>query len=126
MRLWGNWGRVFEGETPGHISHTQASQGVDTVNVHGARTADTLTARAAESQSRVEFVLNTDQGVQHHGAGLVQVELVALHGRLLGRSVRVPAVDLEGLHVGVLRGSGLDILGGLDGGIGTSKGGGPE
>jgi len=105
---------------------TQASQGVNTVDVHGARTTDTLTARAAESQSRIDFVLNTDESVQHHGAGLLQVELVALHGGLLARGIRIPTVDLEGLHGRVLRGDGVDILGGLDGGIGASKSGGPE
>jgi hypothetical protein len=105
---------------------TQASQGVNTVDVHSARTTDTLTARAAESQSRVNFVLNTDESVEHHGAGLLQVELVALHGGLLARGVRIPAVDLEGLHGRVLRGDGVDILSGLDGGIGASKSGGPE
>ena len=107
-------------------SHTQASQSVDTVNVHSTATTDTLTARAAESKGRVEFVLYPDQSIEHHGAGLVQVELVVLHGGLLAGSIRVPAVDLEGLQVGVLGGAGLDILARLDSGIGASKSCGPK
>lgn len=106
--------------------HTQAGEGVDTVNVHGTRTADSLTAGSAEGQSRVNLVLYPDKSVQHHGAGLVEVELVALHVGLLARLVRVPAVDLEGLHVGVLGGNRVDILSRLDGRIGASNGGGPE
>ena len=106
--------------------HTQASQSVDTVNVHGTATTDALTARSSEGQSRVEFVLDPDESVEHHRTGLVQVELVVLHSGLLARLVRVPAVDLEGLHVGLLGGVGLDGLSRFDGRVRTSKGGGPE
>lgn len=111
---------AFCGVTRGH---TQAGQGVDTVNVHGAGTANTLTAGSAEGQGRVNLVLYPDKSVQHHGTGLVEVQLVALHVGLLTRLVRVPAVDLESLHVGVLGGDGVDILGSrLDSRIGASKG----
>jgi len=111
-------------------AHTQAGQGVDTVNVHGTGTANTLTAGSAEGQGRVNLVLYPDESVEHHRAGLVEVELVALHSRLLTRCVRVPTVDLESLHVGVGGGDRVDILvdnlGRLDGRIGASKGGRPE
>lgn len=96
--------------------HTQAGQSVDTVDVHGARTADTLTAGSPEGQGRVEFVLNTDERIEHHGSGLVEVEIVGLHLGLLARLIRVPAVDLEGLHLGLLGGSRLN------GRIGASEG----
>lgn len=119
-QLTSNWSVCGEIE-----ARTQAGQGVDTVNVHGAGTADTLTAGTAEGQGRVELVLDADEGIQHHGTGLVEIELVALHGRLLGRGVRVPAVDLEGLHVGVVGGNRVDRLG-LNGRIGASEAGGPE
>ena len=98
-------------------AHTQASQGVDTVNVHGAGTADTLTAGSTESESWVKLVLDANKSIQHHGTGFVQVELIRLHGGLLGRGVRVPAVDLEGLHLGGLG----DIA--VDGRIGASEAG---
>jgi len=96
--------------------HTQAGKSVDTVDVHGARTANTFTARSPESQGRVEFVLYPDESVEHHGSGLVQVEVVGGHLGLLTGLVRVPTVDLESLHLGVLGGSRLD------GGIGASEG----
>lgn len=57
----------------------QAGQGVDTVDVHGARTADTLTTTPPEGKGRVHLVLDTDERIQHHGSGLVQVEGVCLH-----------------------------------------------
>lgn len=129
-------------DTPG-FKHTQASQGVDTVNVHRTATADTLSAASPEGQGGVHLVLYPDERIEHHGPGLVQIQLVGLHGGLLGGLVGVPAVDMELLdarvlgHVGVLirRGLGLgDGLGagiaglsdGVDGGIGASEDGGAE
>lgn len=106
--------------------HTQASQSVNAINVHSTATTDTLTARSAEGQGRVKLVLYPDESVQHHGACLVQVELVALHRGLLGRCVRVPTVDLEGLHIGRLRDVRIDGLGRLDSRVRASEGGGPE
>lgn len=50
---------------------TQASQGVDTVNVHRTATTDTLSATSPESQGWVDFVLNSDERIEHHGTGLV-------------------------------------------------------
>jgi len=94
------------------MAHTQAGKGVGAVDVHGTAAANALTATTAEGQGRVQLVLDAQQGVQNHGAGLVKVKGVALHARLLGRLVRVPAVDLEGLEPGLLaRRSGL--LGGV-------------
>lgn len=98
--------RVVESGRRGRSKRTQAGKGVDTVNVHGAGTADALSARASEGQSGVELVLDADQGVEHHGTRLVQVERVALHARLVAGGVGVPSVDVERLDlaVGVLCG----------------------
>ena len=57
----------------------QAGQGVDTVDVHGAATTDTLATTPPEGKGRVDLVLDTDERIQHHGSGLVQVEGVRLH-----------------------------------------------
>ena len=57
----------------------QAGQGVDTVDVHGAATADTLTTTPPEGKSGVDLVLDANERIQHHGSGLVQVECVGLH-----------------------------------------------
>lgn len=96
--------------------HTEASKGVLAVDVHGAGAADTLAATSAERQGRVDLVLDADDGVEHHGAGLVEVNGVALQARLLGGRVRVPAVDLERLEARLLL---LDLA---DGGHGARKG----
>jgi hypothetical protein len=82
--------------------HTQAGKSVDTVNVHGAGTADTLSAGSAESKSRVQLILDSDQSIQHHRTGLVEVEGVALHAGLVAGSIGVPSVDVEGLDLAVL------------------------
>lgn len=42
----------------------QAGKSVDTVNVHGTRTTDTLSARSSESKSRVELILDLDLQTQ--------------------------------------------------------------
>ena len=104
-------------------THTQASQSVNTIDVHGAATTDTFTARPTESQSRVHFVLYPDKSVQHHGSGFLQIKLVALHGGFLARLVRVPAVDLEGLHARVLRGNWVNGGSRLNGGVRAGEGG---
>lgn len=100
--------------------HTQASQCIDTVDVHGTTTADTLSATSPEGQGGVDLVLDSDERIQHHGTGLVQIQAVGLHLGLLGGLVRVPAVDVELLdsrslgQVGVLNvrspGLGGDLL----------------
>jgi hypothetical protein len=41
----------------------ETGKSVDSVNVHRARSADTLSARSSESQSRVHLVLDLDLGV---------------------------------------------------------------
>lgn len=70
------------------------------IDVHGAAAADSLAAAPSESESRVELILDANQGIEDHGARLVEVDGVGLQPRLLGRRVGVPAVDLEGLGAG--------------------------
>ena len=92
-----------QGQELVHVGHTQASERVLAVDVHGTATADTFTAASSEGESRVQFVLDADDGVQHHRAGLVQIDGVALHVRLFARGIRVPSVDLECLHARLFR-----------------------
>lgn len=87
--------------------HTQASESVDTINVHRTATADTLSATSPESQGGVDLVLDTDERIEHHGTGLVQIQLIGLHLGLLGGSIGVPAVDLELLDARLLGGGGF-------------------
>lgn len=94
----------------------QASKSVLSVDVHGAATADTLTATSSKCQGRVELVLDSDKGIENHRSSLVEVQRVGLKTGLLAGSIGVPSVDLEGLHLG------LGLLGRLtDGGHGTSE-----
>lgn len=92
---------------------TQAGQGVDAVNVHRARSADTLSATSAECEGRVDLVLDANEGIEHHGAGLVQVQGVGLHPWLLRRLIGVPSVDVESLDLRRLGRSGLSDCAGL-------------
>lgn len=82
---------------------TQTCQCVDSINVHRTAPANPLATASPERQCRVHLVLDPDQSVQHHWSGLVEIKAVLLHFRLRGRLVRVPSVDLEGLHLGLLR-----------------------
>ena len=95
------------------VPHTKTCQCVDSVNVHGAASANTLTTTPPKGQSRVHLVLNPDECIQHHGSGLVQVQSVRLHLGLGCGLVRIPAVDVESLHFGIFGGRGLLDVGRL-------------
>ena len=45
----------------------KAGKTVLAVDVHGARTANTLTARSSKSKGRVNLVLDLEKSIQHHG-----------------------------------------------------------
>lgn len=90
------------------VLRTETCQGVDSVNVHGTTSANTLATTPPESQSGVHLVLDPDERIQHHGSGLVQVECVRLHLGLGGRLIWVPSVDVEGLGLRIF--AGLWIL----------------
>lgn len=84
------------------IQRTKTSQGVDTVNVHGTTSANSLSATPPKCQSWVDFILNPDQCIEHHGSRLVEIELVRLHLGLRGWLVGVPSVNVECLNLGAL------------------------
>ena len=86
----------------------QTGQTVLAIDVHGARTADTLTARSSESKRGVLLVLDLEQSVEDHRAAttefrnrsgkiLIEVDHVLLVVRLdiLGRVVAEKAEELE-------------------------------
>jgi len=91
----GGLGRVL-------LDAAETRERVDTVNVHGTRATDTLTARAAEGKGGVLLVLDLDlcgvleessqccaghthKSIEHHRTTLVEVDLVRLElGLLLG------------------------------------------
>lgn len=100
---------------------TQASKSVDSVNIHGARSANAFSAGSAESKSWVDLVLNANERIQHHRSGLVEIQGICLHLWLLRWSVWVPSVDVEGLGLCVFAwcwlgdGAGLGGWGDLGG-----------
>jgi hypothetical protein len=85
------------------VDPTEASKGVLSIDVHGARSANTLTTRTAKSKCRIYFVLDLDESVKNldelypvishvlhkemkssdHRPRLVQINLVGLKLRLL-------------------------------------------
>lgn len=101
---------------PGEVSHTQASQSILPIDVHGAATADAFSTATSEGDGGIELILDSDQGIQDHRAGLVQVEGVGLKARLLAGCIGVPSVNLEGPQLG------LGLCGSLtDGGHGAGE-----
>ena len=50
----------------------QASQTVFAIDVHGARTADTLTARSSEREGVIDLVLDLEQCVQNHRTATIR------------------------------------------------------
>ena len=47
------------------VDAAETSEGVLTINVHGTRAADTLSARTPKCQSRVDLVLDLDEGIKY-------------------------------------------------------------
>jgi len=72
----------------------KTSQVVDTIDVHGAGSADTFSARSSESKSRVDLVLDHDKSIKNHWAAFVHVDFVGLHSGL-SAIIGVPSVNLE-------------------------------
>jgi len=85
----------------------QACKSVNTINVHRAASADTLSAAPSECEGGVDLIFDSDQGIQHHWAGFVQIQGVALHAWLGGWLIRVPSVDVECLDLRVCIRSGF-------------------
>jgi len=85
----------------------QTRKRIHTIDIHSAAATDTLSTASSEGQGGIHLVLDPDERVEHHRAGLVQIEGVGLHAGLCGWMVGVPAVDLKGLHLCVFAGCGL-------------------
>ena len=88
----------------------KTGKGVHSTNVHCAGAADSLPTASPEIQSTsilgptheikillpeseagVHLILDLDEGVQHHGATVVEVHLVLLHPGLVSRLFWVPS-----------------------------------
>src|SRR5439155_5344305 len=73
-----------------------AGQAVLAVHVHRTGAANTLAAGAAEGQGGIQLALDLDQRIQNHRPGLVEIDLVGIHARVLA-AVGIVAVDVEPL-----------------------------
>ena len=93
--------------------HTQASQCVDSINVHCATPTDSLPTTPPKCQGRIHLIFYSNQRVQHHWPSLVQIESVRLHLRLLSRSIWRPTIDVKSLCSSLLGLIGLVDGGGL-------------
>ncbi len=99
------------------VAALDAGQRVGAVDVHRAGPADAFAAGAAEGQRGVDLVLDLDQRVQNHRATGGHVDVVAVDPRVVA-TVRVVAIDLEGLHLAGARWRRVVPAGGLaDGGV---------
>jgi hypothetical protein len=56
------------------IDPTQTRQGVLPVDIHRARAADSLSARTAEGESRIDLVFYLYESIENHGPRLVEVD----------------------------------------------------
>jgi hypothetical protein len=62
------------------VDSAEASKGVLAVNVHGARSADTLAARATESERWVDLIFDFDECIENLDAVKTKVTMRA-HGK---------------------------------------------
>src|SRR3546814_1443139 len=74
-----------------------AGEAVRAVDVHRARSANALAARAAESERRILIGLDLDQRVEDHRPAIVEINLENVVAGIFAR-IGIVAVDLETLH----------------------------
>jgi hypothetical protein len=84
---------------------SETGKTVAAVDVHSARTANALAARAAESKGGILLILNFDERIKHHRPAFAEVDWEGLYARG-GITVRIPSVDLEDFHIRSLCGRG--------------------
>ena len=78
---------------------TQTSQRVHTINIHRTTPTDPLSTTPSKRERWIDLILNANQCIKHHRSCLVQIQCIALHARLGGWLVGIPAVDVEGLDL---------------------------
>src|SRR4029079_6082490 len=72
----------------------QAREGIGSVDGHRARAADTLAARAAEGERRVDLILDLDESVENHRPAALVILSRAVYVSVLV-ALGVPAVDAK-------------------------------
>ncbi len=75
-----------------------AGKRVSSIDVHGTTSTDSFTATTTECQSRIDLILDFEQGVQHHGSTCIQVHFIFLQTGLFAGLLRIPTINLNLLH----------------------------
>lgn len=110
--------------------HTETGKCINTINIHRTTPTNPLPTTPSKREGGVNLILNPNQRIQHHRARLIQIQSIRLHTRFGRGLVRVPAVDVERLDLGVWSGRWFfdgagSALGGHGGGlVGVSADGG--
>jgi hypothetical protein len=83
------------------INIGETGQGIDTVNVHGARTTNPFAARATKGEGGILFILNLNESIQHHGPAVVKINRIRAEVGLLVL-LWIPTVDFKVLDTFLL------------------------
>jgi hypothetical protein len=75
------------------------AQRVGASDIHRARAADALAARAAKRQGGVDLVLDPQQPIEHHRSAIVAIDEIGIEARVLA-AIRVVAIDAVFLEPG--------------------------
>lgn len=67
------------------------------VHVHRTRATNPLATGPAECQRRIDFILDLEQGIQNHRAGLIKIKLELVIARVF-TAIGIIAIDLELLY----------------------------
>src|SRR5215510_13036579 len=71
-----------------------AGERVGTIDIHRARTADALPARAAEGECWINVVLDPDERVENHRPAIITVDVIRVETWIFA-VVRIPPVNTE-------------------------------
>lgn len=75
---------------------------MSSIDVHGAGTANTLTARAAEGKGWINLILDLDQSIQNHWTTLVHVDIVSHIFWFVLWVIWIRSVNIESLKLRLL------------------------
>ncbi len=100
----------FNGALHG-VDRLETGERIRAVDVHGTRTADSLSARATERERRVDLILDRYQRIQNHGTAVIQVHLVGIQLWVLaGRGIVSIDPELAVILGAIRRGIGSTTL----------------
>ena len=77
---------------------------MSTIDVHGAGSANTLSAASSERQRWVDLVLDFDEGVEEHRSALVGVDVIRNILWSVLRVIWVGSINVKSLHFSLFLG----------------------